>query len=89
MYGKDWKAMIPLIKTRSLRQIRTHAQKVLKGMYAKSKDSKTPQQMELGDNLSADQMEAGDNLSADSSANSDDNISFKMDVSNCTDVDIS
>ena len=35
MYGKDWRAMVPLIKTRSLRQIRTHAQKVLKSMYTK------------------------------------------------------
>jgi SHAQKYF class myb-like DNA-binding protein len=30
LYGKDWKKMQPLIKTRSLVQIRTHAQKVFK-----------------------------------------------------------
>lgn len=30
MYGKDWKSMQPLIKTRTLVQIRTHAQKVFK-----------------------------------------------------------
>jgi hypothetical protein len=30
LYGKDWKNMQPLIKTRSLVQIRTHAQKVFK-----------------------------------------------------------
>ena len=29
-YGRDWKAMVPLIKTRSIIQIRTHAQKVFK-----------------------------------------------------------
>jgi SHAQKYF class myb-like DNA-binding protein len=28
LYGKDWKKMQPLIKTRTLVQIRTHAQKV-------------------------------------------------------------
>lgn len=30
LYGKDWKKMQPLIKSRSLVQIRTHAQKVFK-----------------------------------------------------------
>jgi SHAQKYF class myb-like DNA-binding protein len=30
LYGKDWKKMQPLIKTRTLVQIRTHAQKVFK-----------------------------------------------------------
>lgn len=30
LHGKDWKKMQPLIKTRSLVQIRTHAQKVFK-----------------------------------------------------------
>ena len=30
LYGKDWKRMQPLIKTRTLVQIRTHAQKVFK-----------------------------------------------------------
>lgn len=30
LYGKDWKKMQALIKTRSLIQIRTHAQKVFK-----------------------------------------------------------
>ena len=30
LYGKDWKQMQPLIKTRTLVQIRTHAQKVFK-----------------------------------------------------------
>ena len=67
MYGKDWKEMIPLIKIRSQRQIRTHAQKVLKSMYAKSKDSKTPHPMEVGDNFCAD-----------SSANSEDDVNFEM-----------
>ena len=32
LYGKDWKKMAPLIKTRTLVQIRTHAQKVFKKM---------------------------------------------------------
>lgn len=32
LYGKDWKKMAPLIKTRTLVQIRTHAQKVFKRM---------------------------------------------------------
>lgn len=31
-FGKDWKAMVPLIKTRTLVQIRTHAQKMFKRM---------------------------------------------------------
>ena len=31
MYGREWKKMQPLIKTRSIVQIRTHAQKVFKG----------------------------------------------------------
>jgi SHAQKYF class myb-like DNA-binding protein len=35
MYGKDWKRMAPLIKTRSLVQIRTHAQKVFKKLGMK------------------------------------------------------
>jgi hypothetical protein len=30
LYGKDWKKMVPLIRTRTLLQIRTHAQKMLK-----------------------------------------------------------
>lgn len=30
LYGKDWKRIQPMIKTRSLLQIRTHAQKVFK-----------------------------------------------------------
>lgn len=34
-YGKDWKKMQPLIKTRSLVQIRTHAQKVFKKIRQK------------------------------------------------------
>jgi SHAQKYF class myb-like DNA-binding protein len=29
LYGKDWKRMQPIIKTRTLVQIRTHAQKVI------------------------------------------------------------
>jgi SHAQKYF class myb-like DNA-binding protein len=35
LYGKDWKRMQPLIKTRSLVQIRTHAQKVFKNLGLK------------------------------------------------------
>lgn len=38
LYGKDWKKMQPLIKTRTLVQIRTHAQKVFKKIGLK----KTP-----------------------------------------------
>jgi SHAQKYF class myb-like DNA-binding protein len=34
-FGKDWKKMQPLIKTRSLVQIRTHAQKVFKNVGLK------------------------------------------------------
>ncbi|KAJ1394051.1 hypothetical protein B484DRAFT_408003, partial [Ochromonadaceae sp. CCMP2298] len=30
LYGKDWKRMQPLVKSRTLVQIRTHAQKVFK-----------------------------------------------------------
>ena len=30
LYGKDWKSMQPLIKTRTNLQIRTHAQKMFK-----------------------------------------------------------
>ncbi len=39
LYGKDWKKMQPLIKTRSLVQIRTHAQKVFKKIGLKKLDS--------------------------------------------------
>jgi SHAQKYF class myb-like DNA-binding protein len=35
-FGKDWRKMQPLIKTRSLIQIRTHAQKVFKKIRHKS-----------------------------------------------------
>ena len=35
LYGKDWKKMQPLIRTRSLVQIRTHAQKVFKKVAIK------------------------------------------------------
>ena len=38
LYGKDWKNMQPIIKTRTLVQIRTHAQKVLNS-YNKSDHS--------------------------------------------------
>ena len=30
LYGKDWRQMQPMIKSRTITQIRTHAQKVLK-----------------------------------------------------------
>ena len=30
LYGREWKKMVPLIKTRTVVQIRTHAQKVFK-----------------------------------------------------------
>lgn len=36
-YGKDWKKMQPLIKTRSLVQIRTHAQKVFKKLGVRTR----------------------------------------------------
>jgi len=36
LYGKDWKKMLPLIKTRTLVQIRTHAQKVFKKIAGKT-----------------------------------------------------
>jgi SHAQKYF class myb-like DNA-binding protein len=39
LYGKDWKKMQPLIKTRSLVQIRTHAQKVFKKIGLKRPDN--------------------------------------------------
>ena len=35
LYGKDWKKMLPLIRTRTLVQIRTHAQKVFKKIASK------------------------------------------------------
>ena len=40
LYGKDWKKMAPLIKTRTLVQIRTHAQKVFKKMGFKNDSNK-------------------------------------------------
>ena len=40
LYGKDWKKMQPLIKTRTLVQIRTHAQKVFKKVGLKKIDQK-------------------------------------------------
>lgn len=39
LYGKDWKKMQPLIKSRSLVQIRTHAQKVFKKIGLKKANS--------------------------------------------------
>ena len=47
LYGREWKKMAAMIKTRSLSQIRTHAQKVFqkvevktnKGRCSNSKDS--------------------------------------------------
>ena len=41
LYGKDWKSIQPLIKTRSLLQIRTHAQKVFKKVGLKKVETKT------------------------------------------------
>jgi hypothetical protein len=35
LYGKDWRKMVPLIRTRNLIQIRTHAQKVFKNLGKK------------------------------------------------------
>eukprot|EP01041_Mallomonas_annulata_P006256 gene6256-12665_t len=40
LYGKDWKKMAPLIKTRTLVQIRTHAQKVFKKMGLRADGNK-------------------------------------------------
>jgi hypothetical protein len=42
LYGKDWKSMQPLIKTRSLVQIRTHAQKVFKKVGLKKIEKNIP-----------------------------------------------
>eukprot|EP01031_Cornospumella_fuschlensis_P024402 gene24402-29499_t len=42
-YGKDWKKMQPLIKTRSLVQIRTHAQKVFKKIGLSGMKKLSPQ----------------------------------------------
>jgi SHAQKYF class myb-like DNA-binding protein len=41
LYGKEWKKMQPLIKTRSLVQIRTHAQKVFKKIGQKKSSSES------------------------------------------------
>tara|TARA_A100001015_G_scaffold318354_1_gene438017 strand:+ start:2868 stop:3107 length:240 start_codon:yes stop_codon:yes gene_type:complete len=67
MYGKDWRAMMPLIKTRSLRQIRTHAQKVLKSMYAKRNVPHATQPMEMGDSSTVEGFNAGVNNDVDES----------------------
>jgi len=42
LYGKDWKSMQPLIKTRTLVQIRTHAQKVFKKVGLKKIQKNMP-----------------------------------------------
>ena len=47
LYGKDWRKMQPLIKTRSLIQIRTHAQKVFKKVNTKKGPSAQQQQIAL------------------------------------------
>ncbi len=48
LYGKDWKKMQPLIKTRTLVQIRTHAQKVFKKIgFKKISTAKSRQPMHI------------------------------------------
>lgn len=47
LYGKDWKKMQPLIKTRTLVQIRTHAQKVFKKIGLKKMNLKKNGPMEV------------------------------------------
>lgn len=77
LYGKDWKKMQPLIKTRSLVQIRTHAQKVFKKIGLKKLDShpngglgpNDPSMKQLQDYL----QKAGATSSAVSSANTSSN----------------
>ena len=75
MYGKDWRAMIPLIKTRSLRQIRTHAQKVLKSMYAKRNVSQ-PQPMDVDGKTNSEDTEGTDCIAA---VNTDNNSEVDVD----------
>ena len=38
LYGKDWRKVQTLLKTRNIIQIRTHAQKVFKKVSMKKKD---------------------------------------------------
>lgn len=66
LYGKDWKKMQPLIKTRSLVQIRTHAQKVFKKVglkkfstgeslgYPDKSSNRSPSPINIDDSSSAD-----------------------------------
>ena len=59
LHGKDWKAMQHLIKTRTLVQIRTHAQKVFKKVGLKRpKKSHGDSAVENGDKIPSVDMEA-------------------------------